>query len=49
VSGGIPVSRNLDLRALVRNILDETYYASPDTRFVLAPGISASLTAVVRF
>jgi outer membrane receptor protein involved in Fe transport len=49
LSGGVPLSSNLDLRGLVRNILDETYYASPDARFVLAPGISASLTAVVRF
>jgi outer membrane receptor protein involved in Fe transport len=49
VSGGVPVSRNLDVRLLLRNLLDETYYASPDARFVLAPGISASLTAVVRF
>jgi hemoglobin/transferrin/lactoferrin receptor protein len=49
VSGGVPLSRYLDLRGLVRNVLDETYYASPDARFVFAPGISASLTAVVRF
>jgi outer membrane receptor protein involved in Fe transport len=49
VSGGVPLSRNLDLRGLIRNILDETYYASPDTRFVLAPGLSASLTLVARF
>jgi outer membrane receptor protein involved in Fe transport len=49
VSGGMPLSRNLDLRAIVRNLLDATYYASPDARFVFAPGISASLTAVVRF
>jgi outer membrane receptor protein involved in Fe transport len=45
----VPVSRNLDLRALVRNVFDETYYASPDTRFVLAPGISVSVTLVARF
>ncbi len=49
VSGGIPFGTQLDLRALVRNLFDATYYASPDGRFVLAPGISASLTAVVRF
>jgi outer membrane receptor protein involved in Fe transport len=49
VSGAVPVSRNLDLRALVRNVFDETYYASPDTRFVLAPGISVSVTLVARF
>jgi outer membrane receptor protein involved in Fe transport len=49
VSGGVPLSRNLDLRALVRNILDESYYASPDARFVLAPGVTGSLTLVARF
>jgi outer membrane receptor protein involved in Fe transport len=49
VSGGVPLTPNLDLRGLVRNLLDETYYASPDSRFVFAPGIAASLTAVVRF
>jgi outer membrane receptor protein involved in Fe transport len=49
VSGGVPLSRNLDIRALVRNLLDETYYASPDARFVFAPGISGSLTLVARF
>ena len=49
VSGGVPIGSQLDLRMLVRNLLDATYYASPDRRFVLAPGISASLTAVVRF
>ena len=49
VSGGVPIGSQLDLRALVRNLFDAAYYASPDSRFVLAPGISASLTAVVRF
>jgi outer membrane receptor protein involved in Fe transport len=49
LSGGMPLTRHLDLRGLVRNVLDETYYASPDARFVFAAGISASLTAVVRF
>ena len=49
VSGGIPLTRNLDVRALVRNLLDETYQASPDARFVFAPGRNGSITAVVRF
>lgn len=38
-----------ELRGQLRNILDDTYYASPDPRFVLAPGRSASLTATVTF
>jgi len=49
LSGGLPLSEHLDLRGIVRNLLDETYYASPDARFVFAPGINASITAVVRF
>jgi outer membrane receptor protein involved in Fe transport len=49
LSGGVPLTEHLDLRGIVRNALDATYYASPDTRFVLAPGVNASITAVVRF
>jgi outer membrane receptor protein involved in Fe transport len=49
LSGGVPLTEHLDLRAIVRNVLNETYYASPDTRFVFAPGINASITAVVKF
>ncbi len=49
LAGGVPLTRNLDLRGIVRNVLDETYYASPDARFVFAPGIHGSLTAVVKF
>jgi hemoglobin/transferrin/lactoferrin receptor protein len=49
VGGGVPLTRNLELRAIVRNLFDQTYYASPDARFVFAPGINGSLTAVVRF
>lgn len=49
LSGGLPLGGSLDLRGLVRNLLDETYYASPDARFVLAPGASVSLTLVARF
>lgn len=39
----------LELRGQIRNALNETYYASPDPRFVLAPGRSASLTASLQF
>ena len=41
--------RGLELRGQLRNLLNETYYASPDPRFVLAPGRSVSLTAAVQF
>lgn len=49
VSGGLPLTARLDLRLLVRNLFDRAYPVSPDVRAVLAPGISGSLTAVVRF
>jgi outer membrane receptor protein involved in Fe transport len=49
VGGGWRLARPLELRGYARNLLNETYYASPDPRFVLAPGRSVSLTAVVQF
>lgn len=47
--GGWRFSRNLELRGIARNLLDDTYYASPDSRFVLAPGRSVNLTVAVQF
>lgn len=49
LSGGATLGRHLELRALIRNLLDEEYYASQDVRAVFAPGRAASITAVVRF
>jgi iron complex outermembrane receptor protein len=49
VGGGWRVSRQFEVRALARNLLNDTYYASPDPRFVLAPGRSFSLTVNVGF
>jgi outer membrane receptor protein involved in Fe transport len=46
---GWKVNRMLEVRALARNLLNDTYYASPDPRFVLAPGRSASVTINVGF
>lgn len=46
---GWRLSRRFELRGQFRNLLNEAYYASPDPRFVLAPGRSASLTAAVQF
>lgn len=43
------VHRRVELRGAVRNILDASYYASPDPRFVPAPGRNAFVTARVRF
>jgi outer membrane receptor protein involved in Fe transport len=47
--GGWRIRPQLELRALARNLLDDEYYASSDARWVLAPGRSVSLTAVVQF
>ena len=34
LSGGWRFTRNLELRGIVRNLLDDDYYASPDPRWV---------------
>jgi outer membrane receptor protein involved in Fe transport len=49
IAGGWKIAPQLELRGLLRNTLDEEYYASPDPRFVLAPGRSFSVTAALRF
>jgi outer membrane receptor protein involved in Fe transport len=49
LSGGYMLAPSLEVRVLVRNLLDEAYYASPDPRGVLAAGRSASLVLNVRF
>ena len=46
---GWVIHPQLELRGYLRNLLNDSYYASPDARWVLAPGRSASLTAVVQF
>jgi outer membrane receptor protein involved in Fe transport len=49
LAGGLRLTRQLELRANVRNLLDDTYYASPDPRWVYAPGRSAVVTLVVEY
>lgn len=49
LSGGLGVTDRLELRLLLRNLLDAEYLVSPDARAVLAPGRSALLTAVLDF
>ncbi len=49
LGGGWRVTRNLEVRALLRNLLDDAYYASPDPRWVWAPGRSGNLTIVASF
>jgi len=43
------LTTHVELRAIGRNLLNESYYASPDPRWVPAPGRHASLTAVIAF
>ncbi len=49
LSGGWRFTRGLELRGIVRNLLDDDYYASPDPRWVYAPGRSGSLTLAFHF
>lgn len=42
------LSRRVELRGSVRNLLNQEYYASPDPRFVLAPGINGAITFVLK-
>jgi outer membrane receptor protein involved in Fe transport len=42
-------ARRLEIRGIVRNVLDERYYASPDPRFVVAPGINGAVSVVVMY
>lgn len=43
------LTTHLELRVIGRNLLNESYFASPDPRWVPAPGRHASLTAVIEF
>ncbi len=49
LTGGCRVSPHLELRAAARNLLDQSYLLSPDTRAVLAPGASVMVSAVAGF
>jgi iron complex outermembrane receptor protein len=49
LSGGWRLSKNVELRGLVRNLFDSAYPVSPDARAVLAPGINAVVTVVAEF
>jgi outer membrane receptor protein involved in Fe transport len=43
------VGKRLEIRGAIRNLLNETYYASPDPRFVPAPGVNGFITVRVKF
>jgi outer membrane receptor protein involved in Fe transport len=49
VSAGFRFNKNLDLRLVGRNLLDQSYYASPNPRWVWAPGASVLVTASVTY
>jgi outer membrane receptor protein involved in Fe transport len=49
LTAGWRVARGLELRGILRNLLDEAYYASPDPRWVYAPGRSGSVTLAFEF
>ena len=49
ISGGWRLLPQIELRGILRNLLDDEYYASPDPRWVYAPGRSASLTLAFEF
>ncbi len=47
LAGSVTLATPLQLRVSARNLLNEEYYASQDTRAVLAPGWSVSATLVL--
>ncbi len=49
LAGGFRFVKYLELRANARNLLNDAYYASPDPRWVYAPGRSASVTLAFQF
>ena len=49
VSAGWRVGPAVELRGIVRNLLDAAYYASPDPRWVYAAGRSGSVTLAFEF
>ena len=49
LSAGWRFARNVELRGVARNLLDEAYYASPDPRWVYAAGRSGSVTVGFQF
>ena len=48
-TAGATLAKWIDLNFNVRNMLDCTYPVNPDARAMPAPGISAVLTANLRF
>lgn len=49
LGAGWRVSQRFEARVMARNLTDAAYYASPDARFVLAPGRSITGAVTARF
>ena len=49
IVGGVTLMKRIDVGVAVRNLLDQTFPVSPDSRAVPAPGISATVTVTARF
>jgi outer membrane receptor protein involved in Fe transport len=49
LAGGLRLTRHVELRGSVRNLLDDNYFASPDPRWVYAAGRSAALTLALEY
>ena len=49
MAAGLNIARRLELRAQVRNLFDDTYFAAQSTRAVLGPGRSAAVTIAVQY
>jgi outer membrane receptor protein involved in Fe transport len=45
----LSITPKVEIRGALRNLLNEEYYASPDPRFVLAPGLNGFVSIGVRF
>jgi outer membrane receptor protein involved in Fe transport len=45
----VSITPQVEIRGALRNLLNEEYYASPDPRFVLAPGLNGFVSIGVRF
>lgn len=43
------LTNRFEIRGIARNLLNREYFASPDPRFVLAPGRNAAITIGVRY
>jgi len=48
-AAGVRVGKKVEVNVVGRNLLDQAHLVSPDSRAVLAPGISGIVTLIARF